>query len=182
MPTTLDYLSNKQASVIIRAMLKAAFPATKFSVRTERGVSAIRVGWTDGPTCKRVEAITSRFEAGYFDGMTDSYSYAKSSDRLIEWEGVTYIASTCYMSTNRTLSAKLANACIAKIAAYWGGVKDLPTAIDTEWGYKIADAYQNARDMVRPDLDPIRDSWSSSIRRAAEDATAFLRKPLALVR
>lgn len=64
----------------IRTLLKAAFPRTKFTVRTERysGGNSINVGWTDGPTTSEVKAITDRFQGGDFDGMTDSYDYRHS--------------------------------------------------------------------------------------------------------
>lgn len=43
-----------------RKALKEAFPATKFSVRTERfaGGSALNVGWVDGPVVEQVEKVT----------------------------------------------------------------------------------------------------------------------------
>jgi len=63
----------------IRIELKAAFPGIKFSVKSERFSmgNAIRISWTDGPTSAQVEEITSRYEAGDFDGMTDCYNYRK---------------------------------------------------------------------------------------------------------
>lgn len=75
---TCDHLN--AAAKNIRAMLKAAFPGVKFTVRTERysGGDSINVGWTDGPKSSEVKAITSRFEAGSFDGMTDRYDYNHS--------------------------------------------------------------------------------------------------------
>jgi hypothetical protein len=49
----------------LRASLAAAFPETKFSVRSERfaGGEAIRVEWTDGPTGQSVEQIAKPFES-----------------------------------------------------------------------------------------------------------------------
>ena len=63
----------------IRIELKRVFPSVKFAVRTSRysGGESIRVCWTDGPTSDQVEAIINKYEAGSFDGMTDSYDYRK---------------------------------------------------------------------------------------------------------
>lgn len=55
---------------MIRSALKAAFPGVKFSVRSQRGCS-ISVRWVDGPTHRDVDAITSLYAGGSFDGMTD---------------------------------------------------------------------------------------------------------------
>lgn len=54
----------------IRTLLKASFPATKFSVRkTDHGV--LRVAWTGGPEGDAVEAITQRFKSGFYDAHRD---------------------------------------------------------------------------------------------------------------
>jgi hypothetical protein len=48
----------------IRAALKAAFPGTKFSVRSDSFSmgSAVRIRWTDGPTEKQVEKVANTHE------------------------------------------------------------------------------------------------------------------------
>jgi hypothetical protein len=53
-----------QAAKLLRAKLAAAFPATKFSVRTSRFSmgESIEVGWTDGPSEKRVKEIIDAFK------------------------------------------------------------------------------------------------------------------------
>lgn len=58
---------------LIRKDLKRNFPGVKFSVRTDKysGGASIHVGWTDGPTSKAVDAVTSGYAGGRFDGMTD---------------------------------------------------------------------------------------------------------------
>jgi hypothetical protein len=54
----------------IRAALKAAFPAVKFSVRSESYSmgSSVNISWTDGPTEKQVEKIVSAHESIDRDG------------------------------------------------------------------------------------------------------------------
>lgn len=63
----------------IRRDLKKHFAGVKFSVRCSRGSSAINVGWTDGPTPAAVDAVIDRYQAGHFDGMTDSYEDNESA-------------------------------------------------------------------------------------------------------
>jgi len=67
----------KETAVLIRAALKAAFPAQKFSVTTQYGsmYSATSIRWTDGPTEPEVERITDRFTSKSFDGSDDSTHY-----------------------------------------------------------------------------------------------------------
>lgn len=61
----------------IRTELKRAFPGVKFSVRKD-GYDCVRVRWNDAPSEKEVEAITKRYQEGYFDGMEDMYVYAET--------------------------------------------------------------------------------------------------------
>lgn len=58
---------------LIRAVLKARFPGTKFKVRSDKyaGGSSIRVAWVDGPTERQVEAQVGGFAGSGFDGMQD---------------------------------------------------------------------------------------------------------------
>jgi hypothetical protein len=67
-------IDTAEQAKIIRKALKASFVGTKFSVRISRysGGSSINVTWTDGPTQKDVQTITSAYDGGGFDGMTDS--------------------------------------------------------------------------------------------------------------
>lgn len=71
-------LESKPATVaqLIRADLKAAFPGIKFSVRSPH-YGTVNVGWAMGPTAGAVDAVLAKYEAGHFDGMTDSYVYNK---------------------------------------------------------------------------------------------------------
>lgn len=67
------YLSCAETAKALRAALKAAFPGTKFSVRskTYSGGASISFDWTDGPTRCEVEVISSGFAGGGFDGSID---------------------------------------------------------------------------------------------------------------
>lgn len=70
-----------RASANIKRELAEAFPGIKFSVRSDSfsGGDSVDIGWLDGPTSKEVEAITSKYRRGSFDGMTDCYDYDHSA-------------------------------------------------------------------------------------------------------
>jgi len=160
----------KETAAIVRKLLRKAFPACKFSVVTERGamVSSIRIGWTDGPSEKAVDAIVQQFKAGDFDGMTDSYTYDR--DHFVQVDGVTYRPGCQYIFTNRAISPALAGRCIDQIAEYWG-VETKPVAVASYNGFTLEGA--NNYDAIRPDLEAPYYSWYACIRRAAEDREAF---------
>lgn len=69
-------ISAKDVAVIIRLKLKVAFPAVKFSVRSDH--NSVNIHWTDGPLDRDVEAITSAYKFGGFDGMIDLAYYSKN--------------------------------------------------------------------------------------------------------
>lgn len=79
-PSRAVYIGSTDTAKLIRAQLKAKFPGTKFSVRTDKysGGSSIRINWVDGPTDDMVEAVVSAFNGSGFDGMTD-YKYSQGA-------------------------------------------------------------------------------------------------------
>jgi hypothetical protein len=77
----------KIAAKNIRAQLKQAFGWVKFSVRSDH--NSISIGWADGPTIAEVEAITSRYSEGRFDGMNDCYEY--DHERVWPFGGARYL-------------------------------------------------------------------------------------------
>jgi hypothetical protein len=62
---------------LIRQALKAAFPAVKFSVTTDRfaGGTALDIRYTDGPSRQQVKAVYAPFISGHFDSMQDMHVY-----------------------------------------------------------------------------------------------------------
>lgn len=86
----------------VRTQLKAAFPGVKFRVTTDRFSmgDSLHVSWTDGPESARVEAIVKQYQAGRFDGMTDSYEYSGSA-----WTAV--FGDAKYTSCSRNYSPSL---------------------------------------------------------------------------
>jgi hypothetical protein len=63
-PSPSKWESVAETAKKIRVALKAAFPGTKFSVRSDSYSmgSAVRIRWTDGPIEKQVAKITSQHE------------------------------------------------------------------------------------------------------------------------
>ncbi len=112
----------------IRIELKAAFPAVKFSVRSESFSmgNAIRIHWTDGPTTKQVKEITDKYQAGSFDGMIDLYSYEHTDFKS------TY-GDAKYITTSRELSDSFRAEIIEGTVAKYGD-QGKPTAEDWKMG------------------------------------------------
>lgn len=70
---------------IIKNELKATYPRVKFSVRSQvfSMGDSVDISYTKGkdtPTCADVEKIVKKYQAGHFDGMTDSYEYSNKTD------------------------------------------------------------------------------------------------------
>lgn len=84
-------ISTTEVAKLIRKRLKAAFPATTFSVRssTYSMGSSIRVSWIDGPTQGMVEKITNQYRGSTFDGMLDLKGY---QDHWLLPDGSTVVA------------------------------------------------------------------------------------------
>jgi hypothetical protein len=83
--------SHAAASAAIKEELTKAFPGIKFSCKSESFSmgDAARIEWTDGPSPKDVEAITGKYQAGHFDGMTDMYEYSNRDSNLPQVKYVT---------------------------------------------------------------------------------------------
>lgn len=91
-----DKYNQKTAANNLRALLKAKFPVTKFSVKKHR-YDSYTVSWEDGPTDQQVSEITHLFKDEGWDGMTDS-SYPIVTLFNQRYGGIGYI------STSRNIS------------------------------------------------------------------------------
>jgi len=71
------WLSAKELAVEVRKVLQAAFPGTKFSVKSRSFSmgSAVDVRWTDGPPGRLVDVALAPLQGVTFDAMTDSKGY-----------------------------------------------------------------------------------------------------------
>ena len=65
----------------IRSVLRAAYPEIRFSVRSPY-FDKIVVTYRAEIASDYVNALLSRFKAGHFDGMTDSYEYNPNPDNV----------------------------------------------------------------------------------------------------
>lgn len=80
-----------QVATLIKAELKAKFPKYAFSVKssTFAGGDSVDVNYIatiGGPRLKEVETIADKYQAGHFDGMTDSYEYTnKTQGPTVKW-------------------------------------------------------------------------------------------------
>lgn len=130
MPTTTEshvYYTPAETAKLVRAALKATFPATKFSVRTSvyAGGASVDVRWTDGPTAQRVNAVTREFEGCYFDSSQDMKYYIERWDS--EGRKVSYGAH--YIDVQRTVSDEHWHTVAALVADRYG-VPAVPTRAD----------------------------------------------------
>jgi hypothetical protein len=164
--TTPQYLNAKGTAALLRRVLRATFPATKFTVHTSRGAgtSSVSIGWTDGPSVAHVNELTRQFQAGSFDGMTDMYE--NDASRYVEVDGVLYRPNCRYVFTSRECSPRLFLRALQAVAGYWHLTPDeratleqveadlmtgddmraAETTLDRLW---IASAYRYALELVR---------------------------------
>lgn len=77
MSSQIRHLSTTDTAKLLRTMLKATYPATKFSVcsRSYSMGSSIDVSWTDGPTKTAVDALVQPIAGADFNGMEDIKEY-----------------------------------------------------------------------------------------------------------
>ena len=126
MTTRTPQAKTTDTARVIRRELAAAFPGTKFSVRSRtRGTDAIDVEWLDGPTSDRVMSIVGGYQHGDFDGMTDSYTY--HGGKIIN--GLEH--GVRWLQTQRNMSAAAETRFMALIMQYRGdldGMRDYEIA------------------------------------------------------
>lgn len=148
---------------LMRAALKVAFPAVKFSITRSRGTGYgyVHVTWTDGPSGSKVSAITNQYEGSRFDGMTD---YEDSINQEVHGECIHY--GTRGISAERHTSPAFARRLLAQVLAYYKP-DDAPTLIEYA-GWNGKPAWKLSSDPV------IQGDWiSTHMHRAASDATRY---------
>lgn len=135
--TATTRIDVKECARLIRAILKQAFPMTKFSVKLDRYSMGHSIGvrWTDGPTSKQVKPILDRFESEGFDGMTDCSYYC--GKRL--WRGVEVDMDGGYVRGSRDESERFKMA-VADRLAYECGLGSMKA---DKWG-NLTDANGNS--------------------------------------
>lgn len=103
-----------ETAKMIRETLKAAFPKTKFSVRSRSysGGSSIHTSWTDGPAEGQIQSILDRFEGRGFDGMTDCSYYC--GERMYKGKIVNFCGA--YVTSSRNTSIPVIQAVADRLA------------------------------------------------------------------
>lgn len=88
--------SHAVGAVNIKRELKRAFPAVRFSVRSESfsGGDSIDVEWTDGPSREGVEKVICKYKEDRFNGMDDSYEYDRENVWPEVFGGAKYVSAT----------------------------------------------------------------------------------------
>ena len=68
----------------IRKELKLKFPNIKFKVRSSNFSmgNSVDIYYTDGPEREKVEAVTSKYQYGHFNGMEDIYEYSNKNSNI----------------------------------------------------------------------------------------------------
>lgn len=115
----MEHASRDIRHQAIRAALKISFPATKFSVTGSRGTGYgwSRIGWTDGPSVRRVEACVAPFFGSQFNGMIDGYD---PTHNYFTFKGVTYSAGGSGFNTHRHISPAFARRLLAAVVEKYG--------------------------------------------------------------
>lgn len=107
------WISTADTAKLLRADLKKAFPAVKFSVKSKTFSmgSAIDISWTDGPLSSEVSHVANSYRMGHFDMQDDSYHYRH--DQILNGERVQYSAK--YINTHRSYSVEYVQAVVDTI-------------------------------------------------------------------
>lgn len=111
------FIDTADVAKLVRAELKAAFPGTKFSVRSSRYSmgSEVSVKWVDGPTSKAVYGVVGMFCGSSFDGSVDLRS---SHDTNYKGELVHFCNTS--LDCTRELSVEFVKPIAEKVAKLWG--------------------------------------------------------------
>jgi hypothetical protein len=132
--TNYRTIEETEVAKLIRKVLKAKFPGTKFSVRTDKysGGSSIDVTYTDGPALSNVEHFIAHFKGATFDGMQDLKEYHVS-----EFEGEAVRFSNDFLFINRSFSEQVYKDYAAWHNEFYG---DYPIryveGTQKSWGYQ----------------------------------------------
>ena len=123
--TTKTKSRHALAAAALRAEIKAAFPAVKFTCKSSRysGGSSLRVEMDDQPraTFKAIERIANKYQYGHFDGMTDCYEFSNKNENLPQVK---------FVFTHNNMSAAMKQRIYSQIRLEWEGGRDLPESYE----------------------------------------------------
>ena len=161
--TPRNYAPAPESLKLLKATLRKAFPATKFSTHLHRGTAYgyASVSWTDGPSVELVDRVVSPFEGSHFNGMEDIEEYTRAllpDGRESGLRGV---------STSRTISPAFARRLLAQVVAYYKP-DDAPEVIEKVSGWSGKPVWELSHDRLFQG-----DFWTSHMHRASGDATRY---------
>lgn len=170
--TATRYVTLDDTLKLLKAELRREFPATRFSIRRDRGTAYgyVTVSWTDGPSDKQVTAITDMYEGEGFDGMTDSSYAIKQVAADGQGNPIVIRYGTRGIMPTRHISPAFARRLLAQVAAYFGDSN--PPAIEEYEGYNGAPAWK----MADSNASVGGEYYTTHMHRAASDATRYQRE------
>ena len=162
-PKSPRSISCADTAKLIRAALKAAFPAVKFSVRssTYSMGASIAIRYIDGPTYDRVNAIAQEFAGATFDGMQDLKEYHTST---LNGEPVRYGADFVFVTRERSLAHT--TQIVDALVTMWGLERPAIKTHDSGTAYVAATTAQDREAMTRTNR-----YWQELVNVAANDRT-----------
>jgi hypothetical protein len=151
---THKWLSCADTAKLVREVLKAKFPGTKFSVRSQNyaGGASIHIGYVDGPPSREVEAACDHLRRSDFNAMIDLQESRGGTllvDEIGEFEQIHYGAD--FISAQREFSDEVEAGAKARIAEL-AGVDHFDyndrydVAVDRDTGELVACTGQNVSD------------------------------------
>lgn len=119
---THKWLSCADTAKLVREVLKAEFPGTKFSVRSQNyaGGASIHIGYTDGPPSRQVENAVDHLRRSDFNAMVDMQE-SRGGTLLVdgeEFEQIHYGAD--FISAQREFSDEVEDEAKARIVTLAG--------------------------------------------------------------
>lgn len=128
MKTSKSISEHAHAAKLIKAELKAAFPGTKFSVKSDSysGGDSVRIDYEDGPLYKDVMDRVRKYQYGSFNSMEDIYEMTN---------GRTDIPQTKYVLVQRSKSDAVTEVLVKEIAATYAGCEELTK--DNYWNVLV---------------------------------------------
>lgn len=187
--STARWIDTAEVAKMIRTQLKITFPGQKFSVRIDRysGGSAVRVGWTDGPTDNEVRKVTDGFRGGRFDGMidlaysADSWFCPTHGAEMARTYGHSYNADDSGYGVGNAIGASRC-CCEAELvhmgSSYVSATRTLSDAFRAELQAQVAKTYDQPYD----DTVMVHGEWMSTYVHRLQVTTSRYVAPKARVR
>ena len=164
------YYTTAGTAALIRGVLKAAFPAVTFSVRSSEfsGGSSVDIDWTDGPTEQAVEVLVGKFAYGTFDSMQD-LAGIKEPETVIDEAGTLRVVhyGARFVHTHRRYSPAYGHHC-----QYFDLYEQPAVAAQVEAWYELT-RRQYAHDTTAVQRTPASGCWLIETTTAHQQLEAF---------